>query len=303
MRNYKIIPKWKRSVFEYTTYENEEKTISFETEHQYRWGTCLIRVNDNEKIEDIIGDPNDEHNEFEIDSNNKSLIETHQDDLIYSCFQNAKGITEEDLEKKEEEDYKYISENFKIVDSYHKYTSTLLVEDVTDTHGLPSSNDYKVNNIYKAIVSEIINDEYGSIALKEPIEFDLVYKPNGNGTKNLFFSVGASEKDHVAVTLSTGETALFYDSYGSETIKDAAIRIGTTLGGMYSIMAKSSLEKETPDEDNIRAHLLKIKSDDNNYSYSGGTLDQTVADLVKSGNRRKIIYLWYAENCVNFPKK
>ena len=79
-------------------------------------GTCLIRVNDNEKIEDIIGDPNDEHNEFEIDSNNKSLIETHQDDLIYSCFQNS--IAEEDLEKKEEEDYKYISENFKIVDSY-----------------------------------------------------------------------------------------------------------------------------------------------------------------------------------------
>ena len=105
------------------------------------------------------------------------------------------------------------------------------------------------------------------------------------------------------MTLSTGETALFYDSYGSETIEDAAIRIGTTLGGMYSIMAKSSLEKETPDEDNIKAHLLKIKSDDNNYSYSGGTLDQTVADLVKSGNRRKIIYLWYAENCVNFPKK
>ena len=138
MRNYKIIPKWKRSVFEYTTYENEEKTISFETEHQYRWGTCLIRVNDNEKIEDIIGDPNDEHNEFEIDSNNKSLIETHQDDLIYSCFQGAEGITEEELEEKEQEDYKYLSENFNRVSGYHKYTSTLIVEDVTETYELPS---------------------------------------------------------------------------------------------------------------------------------------------------------------------
>ena len=58
------MPKWKNSVFEFTNYENEDKTISFETEHQYRWGHCFIRVNDDEKIEDIVGDPNDELNEF-----------------------------------------------------------------------------------------------------------------------------------------------------------------------------------------------------------------------------------------------
>ena len=65
---------------------------------------------------------------------------------------------------------------------------------------------------------------------------------------------------------------------------------------MYSIMAKSSLEKETPNEDSIRAHLLKMKTDPE-------TLDNEVADLIKRKNRRKLIYLWYAENCINFPTK
>ena len=49
MRYYKVITKWKNSVFEFTTYENEEKTISCEKEHQYRWGHSFIRVNDDEK--------------------------------------------------------------------------------------------------------------------------------------------------------------------------------------------------------------------------------------------------------------
>ena len=138
MRYYKVIPKWKNSVFEFTTYENEGKTISFEKEHQYRWGHSFIRVNDDEKIEDIVGDPNDELNEFEIEFSNKNLIDTHQDDLVYSCFQGAEGITEEELEEKEQEDYKYLSENFNRVGGYHKYTSTLIVEDVTDTYELPS---------------------------------------------------------------------------------------------------------------------------------------------------------------------
>ena len=34
MKYYKVMPKWKNSVFEFTNYENEDKTISFETEHQ-----------------------------------------------------------------------------------------------------------------------------------------------------------------------------------------------------------------------------------------------------------------------------
>ena len=40
MRYYKVMPKYKNSVFEFTNYENEDKTISFETEHQYSWGTA-----------------------------------------------------------------------------------------------------------------------------------------------------------------------------------------------------------------------------------------------------------------------
>lgn len=120
------MPKWKRSVFDFTTYENEEKTISYETEHQYRWGHCFIRVNDDEKIEDIIGDPNNELNEFKIEYSNKNLVETHQDDLIYSSSQGAEGITEEERK------------DFNLVSGYHKYTSTLIVEDVTETYELPS---------------------------------------------------------------------------------------------------------------------------------------------------------------------
>lgn len=95
-------------------------------------------MNDDEKIEDIIGDPNNELNEFKIEYGNKNLVETHRDDLIYSSFQGAEGITEEELEEKEQEDYKYLSENFNRVSGYHKYTSTLIVEDVTETYELPS---------------------------------------------------------------------------------------------------------------------------------------------------------------------
>ena len=41
MKYYKVMPKWKNSVFEFTNYENEDKTISFETEHQVGFRATL----------------------------------------------------------------------------------------------------------------------------------------------------------------------------------------------------------------------------------------------------------------------
>lgn len=160
-------------------------------------------------------------------------------------------------------------------------------------------DDFQPGQTYKVEVSEIICSEHGVVPLKEPVEFEVVYKSNAEGNKNFLFSVGEGAEHQISLTTSNGETALISDLYGSETIEDAAIRIGKSIGGMYSIMAESSLEKETPNEDRYRSHLLTIER---NRALTQEALDQKVADLVKSGNRRKIIYTWYAENCKPFPK-
>ena len=64
---YKVSPKWKKSIFEYQVFKDEEKGISCEVEEMYRWGHCIIKVDNDEELEDIIGDPNNANNEFEFD--------------------------------------------------------------------------------------------------------------------------------------------------------------------------------------------------------------------------------------------
>jgi hypothetical protein len=99
---YKISPKWKKSIYEYSKYENEDKTISFTTEEMYRWGHCIIKVENYEELLEIIGDPNDDRNEFEFDHSQVEDLEV--DDQCSFYFENAKGITTEELDEKYEED-------------------------------------------------------------------------------------------------------------------------------------------------------------------------------------------------------
>lgn len=160
-------------------------------------------------------------------------------------------------------------------------------------------NDFQPGQTYKVKVSEITCSEHGDVPLKEAVDFEVVYKSNAEGNKNFLFSVGAGAEHEISLTTSSGETALISDLYGSETIEEAAIRIGKSIGRMYSILAESSLEEVTPNEEKIRSHLLTIER---NRALTQEALEQKVADLMKSGNRRKIIYTWYAENCISFPK-
>lgn len=160
-------------------------------------------------------------------------------------------------------------------------------------------NDFQPGQTYKVEVTEIVCSEHGVVPLKEPVEFEVVYKSNAEGNKNFLFSVGAGAVHQISLTTSSGETALISDLYGSETMKEAAIRIGKSIGGMYSTMAESSLEEVTPNEEKIRSHLLTIER---NRALTQEALEQKVADIMKSGNRRKTIYTWFAENCISFPK-
>jgi|SRR6056300_825960 len=131
MKYYKISPKWKKSIFEYQTYENEDKTISFTTEEMYRWGHCVIKVENYEELLDIIGDPNDDRNEFEFDHTQVEDMEV--DDQCSFYFENPKGITIDELDEKYEEDYDYIQDNYEEpLDFYTRYDGTLNVEDVTE---------------------------------------------------------------------------------------------------------------------------------------------------------------------------
>jgi len=131
---YKISPKWKKSIFEYQTFRNEDNTISFTTEEKYRWGHCIVKVEDGEKLEDIIGDVNDPMNEFEFDS--LEVEDQEVDDQCSFYFENPKGITTEELDENYEEGgWDYLMNNFgEPEDFYTMYQGELKVEDVTDDY-------------------------------------------------------------------------------------------------------------------------------------------------------------------------
>jgi len=131
---YKISPKWKKSIFEYTRYENDDNTISFYTEEMYRWGHCVVKVKDDEELSDIIGDKDDNNNEFEFDS---TMVEDQEvDDQCSFYFENTKGITTEELDEKYEEDgHDYIEKNYGDPTGFWTmYYGELNVEDVTDEY-------------------------------------------------------------------------------------------------------------------------------------------------------------------------
>ena len=133
MANYfKVSPKWKKSIYEYSKYQNDDNTKSFVTEEMYRWGHCIIKVENDEELSDIIGDPTDSGNEFEFD--HTTVEEQEVDDQCSFYFQNCKGILEEELDEKYEEDgYEYLEKNYgEPTDFWTIYHGELDVEDVTE---------------------------------------------------------------------------------------------------------------------------------------------------------------------------
>jgi len=127
---YKVSPKWKKSVFEYQTYKDDEKGVMFETEDMYRWGHCIIKVKDDEELSDIIGDPNDSNNEFEFDH---TMVEEQEvDDQCSFYFTTVKGVSVEELEEKYEEDFEYLRDTYgEPTDFYTIYYGELEVKEVT----------------------------------------------------------------------------------------------------------------------------------------------------------------------------
>jgi len=129
---YKISPKWKKSIFEYTRYENDDNTKSFVTEEMYRWGHCIIKVENDEELSDIIGDPTDSGNEFEFDH---TMTEDQEvDDQCSFYFNDVKGMSIEELEEKYEEDgHDYLLDTFGEPHNFYTvYHGELNVEDVTE---------------------------------------------------------------------------------------------------------------------------------------------------------------------------
>ena len=92
---YKVSPKFKKSIYEYQSYRDDEKGISCQTEEMYRWGHCIIKVESDEELTEIIGDKNDAYNEFEFDH---TMTEDQEvDDQCSFYFNDVKGMSIEEL--------------------------------------------------------------------------------------------------------------------------------------------------------------------------------------------------------------
>ena len=131
---YLISPKWKKSIYEYSKYENDNNTKSFITEEMYRWGHCVVKVEDGNELADIIGNPIDSRNEFEFDH---TMVEDQEvDDQCSFYFNDVKGMSVEELEEKYDEDgHDYILDTFgEPHDFYTVYHGELEVKDVTDEY-------------------------------------------------------------------------------------------------------------------------------------------------------------------------
>jgi hypothetical protein len=98
----------------------------------YRWGHCVVRlIQMKNELADIIGNPIDSRNEFEFDH---TMVEEQEvDDQCSFYFENAKGITTEELDEKWEEDgHDYIEEKYgEPTNFWTVYQGELNVEDVT----------------------------------------------------------------------------------------------------------------------------------------------------------------------------
>jgi len=135
MKYYKVEPKWKKSIYEYSTWSNEDKSKTFTMEEMYRWGHVIIKVDDeiDETIEDYIGDANDPNNEFEI-----SVYEDAEvDDQCSLYFEECVGITNEELDEQyEDRGWDLLEEDYggEPDDFWKVFHGELKVTDVTEEY-------------------------------------------------------------------------------------------------------------------------------------------------------------------------
>jgi hypothetical protein len=95
-------------------------------------GSLYFKIEDGEELLDIIGDKDDSRNEFEFDH---TMVEEQEvDDQCSFYFENAKGITTEELDEKYEEGgYDYLLEKYgEPTNFWTIYHGELNVEDVTE---------------------------------------------------------------------------------------------------------------------------------------------------------------------------
>jgi hypothetical protein len=98
----------------------------------YRWGHCILKVENDEELQDIIGDKDDAYNEFEFDH---TMTEDQEvDDQCSFYFNDVKGMSIEKLEEKYEEDgHDYLLDTFGEPHNFYTvYHGELNVEDVTE---------------------------------------------------------------------------------------------------------------------------------------------------------------------------
>jgi len=132
MKYYKIEPTWKKSIFEYQGFQNDDKSVRFQTEEMYRWGHIVIQLEDNETLEDVVGDIDDDNNVFEFDSD--EIVDIDLDDQCSFYFNNIVGIEEEQLDEKfEEEGYDYL-EQYIPTYSFVEIHGKLKVTDMTEEY-------------------------------------------------------------------------------------------------------------------------------------------------------------------------
>jgi len=132
MKYYKIEPTWKKSIFEYQGFQNDDKSVRFQTEEMYRWGHIVIQLEDNETLEDVVGDVDDDNNVFEFDS--EEIVDIDLDDQCSFYFNSVVGIEEEELDEKfEEEGYDYL-EQYTPTYSFVEVHGKLKVTDITEQY-------------------------------------------------------------------------------------------------------------------------------------------------------------------------
>ena len=133
MKYYRVEPTWKKSIFEYQGYGNDDNSIQFDAEEMYRWGHVIIQLEEDQTLEDVLGHYDNDNNIAEFDSSD--IIDIYLDDQCSFYFNNVVGIDEEELDEKfEENGYDYLQEQWNPTHSYVEIHGKLKVTDVTEKY-------------------------------------------------------------------------------------------------------------------------------------------------------------------------
>lgn len=151
MKEYKVSPEWKKSIYDRNTYISDDKTICFDTESSWRWGHTYVELTD----EDITHIEDDEYfdcddyegayDNLELDDECSFQIEVDRgtiDDLMKLYTEEEQSelaleFIDENIEGLQEAlDYLYerdgwdLFEKFNMVSSNTTFTGGIILEEV-----------------------------------------------------------------------------------------------------------------------------------------------------------------------------